>query len=59
MTVRKLFNAAADLLYDDIITITHKGKVLYKGTFIDVLMTAYAEYSVCTFSQKEMYIEVL
>ena len=59
MTVRKLFNAAADLLYDDVITITHKGKVLYKGAFIDVLMTVYAEYSVWTFSQEKMYIEVL
>ena len=59
MTVRKLFNAAADLLYDDVITITHMGKVLYKGKFIDALMTVYAEYHVRLFSQKEMYIEVL
>ena len=59
MTVRKLFNAAADLLYDDVITITHRGKVLYQGAFIDVIIKVYAAYSVWTFSQKEMYIEVL
>ena len=59
MTVRQLFDSAVDLLYGDIITITHMGKVLYKGKFIDVLMTVYAEYHVRLFSQKEMYIEVL
>ena len=59
MTVRQLFNAAVDLLYDNIITITYMGKVLYKGKFIDVLMTVYAEYHVRTFSQEKMYIEVL
>ena len=59
MTVRQLFDAAVDLLYDDIITITYKGKVLYKGKFIDVLMTVYAEYRIRLFSQENMYIEVL
>ena len=59
MTVRQLFDAAVDLLYDDIITITQKGKVLYKGRFIDVLMTVYAEYHIRLFSQENMYIEVL
>lgn len=59
MTVRQLFYAANDLQYDDIVIITDGVKELYKGTFIDVLTTAYAEYKVRAFSQEAMYIEVL
>ena len=59
MTVRQLFYAATDLQYDDIVTITDGVKELYKGTFIDVLTTVYAEYKVRVFSQEAMYIEVL
>ena len=59
MTVRQLFFAADDLHYDDIVTIIDATKELYEGTFCDVIATVYAEYEVNTFSQEEMYIEVL
>ena len=59
MTVRQLFYAADDLQYDDIVAITDGHKELYKSTFIDVLTTVYAEYTVHNFSQESMYIEVL
>lgn len=59
MTVRQLFYAADDFQYDDIITIIDWHKELYKSTFIDVLTTVYAEYTVHNFSQEAMYIEVL
>ena len=59
MTVRQLFYAADDFQYDDIVAITDGHKELYKSTFIDVLTTVYAEYTVHNFSQEAMYIEVL
>lgn len=61
MTVKQFFYAATDLKYDDIVSIVDDADstILYRGPFIDVLMTVYAQYTVHSFSQKSMYIKVL
>lgn len=59
MTVRQLFYACENFKYDDIVTVEAAHKVLYKSTFIDVLTTVYAEYTVRCFDCKLMRIEVL
>ena len=61
MTVKQFFYAATDLKYDDVVSIIDAAgsKILYRGRFIDVLTTVYAQYTVRSFSQKFMRIEVL
>lgn len=59
MTVRQLFYACTNFQYGDIVTIVDANKVLYESTFMDVLMTVYAEYRVRIFNYETMYIEVL
>lgn len=60
MTVKQFFYAAIDLKYDDVVSIVNTdGMILYRGSFIDVLTTVYAQYTVNNFSQKSMYIKVL
>lgn len=61
MTVKQFFYAATDLKYDDVVSIVNNtdGMILYRGPFIAVLTTVYAQYTVHSFSQKYMYIKVL
>ena len=61
MTVKQFFYAAVDLKNDDIVSIIDdvSSRILYRGSFIDVLMTVYAQYTIHSFSQKSMYIKVL
>ena len=59
MTVRQLFHACENFQYDDTVTIEDANKVLYESTFMDVLVTVYAEYKVRFFNYKTMHIEVL
>ena len=61
MTVKQFFYAVTDLKYDDVVSIVNNtdGAILYRGPFIDVLTTVYAQYTVKSFSQKSMYIKVL
>lgn len=59
MTVRQLFYACENFQYDDTVTIEDVHKILYESTFIDVLTTVYAEYTVRMFNYKTMHIEVL
>lgn len=59
MTVRQLFYACENFHYDDTVTIEDVHKILYESTFIDVLTTVYAEYTVRMFNYKTMHIEVL
>ena len=59
MTVRQLFYACENFQYGDMVTIENARKVLYESTFIDVLTTVYAEYTVRMFNYKTMHIEVL
>lgn len=61
MTVKQFFYSATDLEYDDVVSIVNNtdGMILYRGPFIDVLTTVYAQYTVNSFSQKSMYIKVL
>lgn len=59
MTVRQLFYACDNFQYEDVVTIIDAKKVLYKSTFIDVLTTVYAEYTVRFFNYEIMHIEVL
>ena len=61
MTVKQFFYAATDLKYDDVVSIIDAAgsKILYRGQFIDVLTTVYAQYTVHSFSQKFMRIKVL
>ena len=59
MTVRQLFYACENFQYDDTVTIEYAHKILYESTFIDVLTTVYAEYTVRMFNYKTMHIEVL
>ena len=61
MTVKQFFYAATDLRYNDVVSIINNadGMILYRGSFIDVLTTVYAQYTVHRFSQKSMYIKVL
>lgn len=59
MTVRQLFYACKNFQYSDTVTIEDAHKVLYESTFIDVLTTVYAEYTVQMFNYKTMHIEVL
>lgn len=61
MTVGQFLSAATDLKCDDIVTIIDAAsyRTLYRGSFFNVVKTVYAQYTVCSFSQKFWYIRVL
>ena len=61
MTVEQFFSIATDLKCDDIVTIIDATsfRILYRGSFFNVVKTVYAQYTVQSFSQKSMYIKVL